>query len=196
MSGRLGLYGRRVRQHCSLRSAGTLRGEQRADSRLPAASLSCLRYTWGFCGYASWPVRQDHTASIDPNGFIYVSGGTSYPVSSGSGYSTLADAWVSSASFANTSFVSAQCTLDGAPLPIPATLGLQNFPAVLNSNPYTTNALGIVTVNTTTNICSGNGAVQTTAANSAVVVIALTVAAVDGHADVRRKGEQEDARAK
>jgi hypothetical protein len=125
-------------------------------------------------------VRQDHTASIDPNGFIYVTGGTSYPVSSGSGYSTLADAWVSSASFANASYVSTQCTMDGAPLPIPATLGLQAFPAVLNSNPYTTNYLGVttVTVNNTKNICLGNYGAHNAVAHSAPAIIALAVAAL------------------
>ena len=74
---------------------------------------------------------------------IYISGGTSLPVGSGSEYATLRDAWVSTYSFSNVTFVSTQCTIAGHPLPIPSTLGLTQFPVILNSNPFTTVYAGV-----------------------------------------------------
>ena len=65
--------------------------------------------TFGSCGTAEFPVRQDHRFAISNDGYLYVSGGTS--INSTGPTTTLGDLWVSTMSYNSVSAVASQCGL-------------------------------------------------------------------------------------
>ena len=82
--------------------------------------------TFGFCGNAEWPVRQDHRFAIDNQDYLYVSGGTSNNQTGPT--VSLGDVWRSTASWTSASVVAAQCGLT-----VPACgVGLRCWPNATN----------------------------------------------------------------
>ena len=97
--------------------------------------------TWGACSLAAgFPVRQDATLSIDPLGYLYISGGTNIQNTSTATSITLGDVWKSTISFSNPATVASTC---GLSMPPNGLIGLQCWPNATTSLGIQTTSAGL-----------------------------------------------------
>ena len=152
--------------------------------------------TFGSCGLAEFPVRQDHRFAIDTTDYLYVSGGTSNNMTGPT--ATLNDVWRSAVSWTSPTVVAAACgltvpacgvglrcwpnattiatsTIGGVSYPV-ATAAPYSCPCTSTSNTTTpttssssTGVIGIVSSSTG----SINGAVSTSHFNVAAAVVLM-----------------------
>jgi len=142
--------------------------------------------TFGFCGNAEWPVRQDHRVAIDTQDYLYVTGGTS--INQTGPTVTLNDVWRSVTSWTSPTTVAAACGLT-----VPSCgVGLRCWPNATTLGTATTAAgatyptatpasyncpctgTPVTTPSSSTGVAPGNGAVSTSQFSAvAVVVLAL-----------------------